>query len=655
MAVLIRDPKEREAVASYIVTRWDEMQQERSERVRMWERCLLAYLCHFDKKWVDYAEAARRSHRFISISWDAIQTLEPQIVDAVLGATNWLQIAPEVVGGDLLEDDIFAEKVRYFIYYQMRMGKFKPTLRLAVRSMLITGNCPWTLSWKVRKSPNMNAARAALEKWYRDNQEYDMAVRDLMEKHKQVTAQSAAFGGPPPPMPQLKEPPPMPRDMSTVFAGPVLNIGSIFNYCQEQHPDDPMNAFRIMRTWRTKDFLQQKAKPDEEGYRFYENLKNVRESESEATSRDNVSEVLMKSALYMQMPQNKTKVELKTGLGNIPGLDRMYRGWKITVANDGEVIYAEPSPMFSGRPQINNARLIKMEGDPYGTGVLEKALDEQDSTNALHNQNIDATASVIQPEYEVVEDNLVDGIMKPSGPGARHAVYESGAITPITKNFQGLPIGIEVVRESIARFERFTGAINTATGNDESATRTARNTSVIATKLGAHVIAVEEELVTEAVNIMIEMNGTFIQDEQVFAITQDNKNIVVNVSPLALQRGWIAHSMSSQYLAEREERINNLMMGLQLNEQRVATGMPSPVKEVKLWQRVFKEILGDWGDLVDTEEEFAQKMEQYYRAIAAQNQGVSNERKEHGGQTEADVGQTAGSPGANLQLLGQGG
>jgi hypothetical protein len=347
------------------------------------------------------------------------------------------------------------------------------------------------------------------------------------------------------------------------------------------------------------------------------------------------------------MPVGPDKVDLKSqhGTFEIPsGPDAgIYENYVVVVANDLTVIRCEPSPMFSGRPLVNNARLTVVEGAVYGIGILEKALDEQDTANALHNQNIDATNSIIQPECEVVQDWLVDGIMKPSGPGVRHYVTQQGSITPIQKNFQGLPIGFAAEEAAIARHERITGAVNTAGGVKESATRTARNSNVIATKLGGAVEAVEEDLFEEALNTAMEMNMQYVTEDVVAALTQDGKSVVRKISPVDIRRGWTVRVAGSKHMAEKQERTQNLMMATQMSAQFEAGGQPSPIRKEKLAQRLFKEILGESGDLVMDTEEYKALMVEFQAAQAAAQMAA---------QTGA-MGDAAG-PGAGTEQPGAG-
>ena len=103
------------------------------------------------------------------------------------------------------------------------------------------------------------------------------------------------------------------------------------------------------------------------------------------------------------------------------------------------------------------------------------------------------------------------------------------------------------------------------------------------------------------------MNRMF---KQIIPITQDGNNSEITVPPQAIRRGWFVYATGSKYLAEKQERIQNLMMALQMAEQRTASGRPSPVKEDELWRRAFKEILDTSDDVVMSKEEWEQVLEE---------------------------------------------
>lgn len=642
MAIVLKSESAQKEVTQLVLDNWRDMKNERSELEEKWKRCIMATLGNFDKKWAEYAKQAGRSRRFVELSSDAVDTITPQVYDAAFGPLEWMKMEPLRVGFNE-DDDLQAEAQKYLLKFQMRRTGYTKTAKMGIKQLITLGNCPWGMDWYVRKAINHEAYNEELQRWVEDSANYHQEYKQVMQDYEKIASQSTLMGGQQPETPQFKEPPMPPKNMDIVYEGPRLWIASIFNYVQEQHPNDQDKAIRIIRSWRTKAHLKKRAEPTSDGYRMYSNLDLIKDMVSEETSSDNDAEILIKMALGMEMPHGKSKVEIKQMHGdfeiNKGGEKGIYYDHIITVAND-QLIGCEPSKLQSGSMMVRNARLGVIEGAVYGRGPIEKGLNEQDSANAIHNQSIDAVNTIIAPEYEVVEDDLVDGIMKPSGPGVRHHVHTKGTISPLAKNFQGVPLGLKVLDDSMARHERFTGSINTATGSSETATRTARNSSVIATKLGSHVVDFEDEFVTPSMNMMLEMNAQYIDEEQIVNITQDEKVVrVVKVSPQSIKRGWTARAGGSKYLAEQQERIQNLMMATQISEQRNATGQASPIREVKLFRLLFKEILGENDDIVMSEEDFAK--EKMAKMQYEQEMAMQQAQATQGGQ--GGQGETAGN------------
>lgn len=640
MAITFKSREAKAYVGGMVRDNWRSMSDERDALVEIWKRCLMAYLCTFDKGWVEYAKKAGRSRRYVALSWDAVETITPQIYDTIFGNDASLKVRPIREGGTSENDDEVAIQMRYLLRHQMMYGKYQRVAQMGIKQMLILGNCPWTMAWKEIKAPDYGYFAEEMRKWMELAAAHQREYGELMDAYQQVSLRAQMLGGTPPPPPDIAPPPAPPSKLDLVFQGPVLRIGSIFNYVQEQHPNDDMGAIRVVRSWRTLQYLKSLSKPDKYGYRLYENLENVKEITSEDRADDNTAEAMMKMAIGMNMPHGRDKVEVKEqhGTFEIPsGPEQgIYENYICTLFND-ELVRAEPSPMYSGRLLWNNAKLIVFEGAVYGIGVIEKALDEQDSTNAMHNQGIDAVASVIQPEYEVVEENLVEP-MKPSGPGARHKVLQAGTITPIAKNYSGIPMGFDAVSASTARHERITGAVNTAPGKDETATRTARNSNVIATKLGGHVEAVELEFINESLNMAMEMNAMYIDDEVIVGVTQEGKNTLEKISPVDIRRGWVVYSAGSKFMADRESRIQNLMMAKQMASQDAATGMPTTVDMVALDRRLYQEILGDAENIVKSKEQYEAEVKEYQAQLMAQQamEAAAAKGGPSGGQAESE-------------------
>jgi len=655
MAIELKDRAALQELRELVIDNWKHMKEERGELEQTWKRCVNAFLCTFDKEWVEYAKQAKRSHRYVALSWDAANTLSPQIVAAATGHQDWLDIMPGRVGFDE-SDDVWAEAMKHLLKYQMEQGKFTKTATLAAKSLVILGNCPCSTKWDVRRAVNYEKFADAMHEWTRKTAEYNAEYADIGRQYLEIRRQYQLMGQPPPPPPQFAPPAKPPKDLHILFQGPVLQIGSIFNYVQEQHPNDEAGALRIMRSWRTKAYLKKMAKRSEDGYRLYSNLDQIKDMESEERQEDNDGEHMLKLALGMQLPHNKDKVHLKEQHGTFElngphGEKGLYENWIVTLANDGTIIRAEPTALDSGRPMIWNARLGLVEGAVYGIGPIEKALDEQDSANAVHNQTIDAVNTTIQPEFEVVEDLLADGVMKPSGPGVKHYVTDAGAITPIVKNFQGVPLGMKELEIIIARFERITGAVDTSGQSDETATMTARNTSILNAKLGQHVADFEEELISEALTTFIEMSAQYLTTDQIARVTQDKRLVEVDVPLEFIRRGGLVIARGSKLMAEKEQRIQELMMALQMAEQREANGVPSPVNTDVLWRQLMTEILGEAGEIVKTKEEYQQELEQW--RLAQQQQAMMeavNSGQAEGGTGAASGGPSAGSLGAVVPI-----
>ena len=649
MGVVIKSPSSQREIVTLVVDNWKSMRDERQVLEETWKRCLMAFLCTFDKKWSTYATQANRSCRYVSLTWDAVQTIAPQVVGAAMGQSDWLKILPSRPGFDQM-DDQWAEAMKYMLLYQMRQGKYEKTAKMAAKALTMLGNCPWSVDWVSRKAVDYGRFTGAMEEWVGQTAEYHMEHQQLMGQYKDLAFKARSMGQEVPPPPQFVEPPRPPKDLDIIYQGPVLRIGSIFNYVQEQHPNDEFGSLRINRTWRTKAYLKKLSRPDETGYRLYENIGDIKDITSEDKAPDNDAEALFKMAIGMQLPHGKDKIELKSMHGTFEIQGGLYENYICTVANDNQLIQCEPNPMFSGRPMIQNARLNIIEGAVYGIGPVEKALDEQDSANAIHNQSIDAVNAAIQPEYEVLEDNLTDGRMKPSGPGVKHYVTEMNSINAIAKNFQGIPLGFAVLEASIGRHERTTGAINTGPQKDETATRTARNTNVIASKNGSHVEDFEEEFLTESLNTFLELNAQYISEDQLINVLQDDRIKELKIPPQAIRRGWLVHAGGSKYLADREQRIQDLMMATQLSDQRLAQGVPSPIRDDKLWAKLMKEILGESDDIIKPEAEYQQELEafkqqQQQQAQLEQMEALANVQNSNGAGSDEGV-QGSGTPGA---------
>ena len=93
MAVLIKG-QALEDVKQQVLDDWRMQNDERAALKEEWKRCLMAWLCMFDKRWAEYAKQANRSCRYLALSWDAVETVVPQLVAAAMSHPDWLKIDP---------------------------------------------------------------------------------------------------------------------------------------------------------------------------------------------------------------------------------------------------------------------------------------------------------------------------------------------------------------------------------------------------------------------------------------------------------------------------------------------------------------------------------------------------------------------------------
>lgn len=654
MAVKLNRGDSKSAVVQHVTSTWDNLHNDRKDLQDTWERCLLAWLCTFDKKWVEFAKKANRSHRYVSISFDAVETVLSQLEDTIFPMDDWFNVEPLVAGGTSTLDDELAEPMRIYMRTILKRTKFRPEAMLGMREMLLLGNVPWSMRWKVDWAVNYPAYVGALGEWTIRNQQREQEYRQALTHYQQIVQQSALQGVPAPPPPNIPPPDPPPVQKDRAFEGPQLVVGDIFNFVTEPFPNESSTAFRAQRTWRTKAYLKRMSRPDDDGNVLYSNIDEVQDVDREDQAKHNEVLVEMMRSAGMSMPHDKSKVELIEAWGTFEVPDgssgnyHVYENHVATIANGRTLIRFEPSPLVCPELPLQLGRLITKKGMTYGIGILEKALDEQDTANAVHNQNIDAVACVINPEYEIVEDGIIDPL-KPSGPGQRHRVAEKGTINPIQKNFQGLPLGNEQLMAAISRFERFTGAVNTSGGSSESATRTARNTGVVSSKLNKWARAGEDSFIEPAINMMFQMVAQYVDTPQIARVTQNNKIERLIIPVEAIMRGWLVELNGSQYIADKQQQLQDDMMFMQVVGQPIFFPMIN-------WPALLKQIavhmnMKDIDNIIDSSPETQAKIMQMVQASMMGEQGGSGEG-ESAGSGQEQQSQAAAQGGSLLGPIG---
>lgn len=601
-------------VVQYVTETFNQLLDDRAEKQRVWLECIYAYLCQFDKKWVEIAKAKKRSHRYVGVIFDSIETDMALISDILFGDDEWGRLLPMFPGGQITTDDEYAGIVEKYYRSIIKRSGFYDRADIAIKQMLCTGNCPWSHDWVKRKTADFKQYRDSLMRWNDDRVKYDEQYQAAMQAYNQIALIAQASGMVPPPPPDIPPPPPPPVDALTMFEGPVPVVGDIFNYVEELFPDDEDSAFRAHRSWKSKEWLRRAARPDEEGYQQFTGIEDIQGGDDRAAARSNAEEVMIQRAMGVTTTRPKPNdVELihAEGTFEIPdggtGQYRTYENYLAVVANGRRLIRFEQTPLITGKLTLHNAKLIRIRGSQYGIGIIEKALPEQDSVNAIHNQTIDAVHDVIEPEMIRVRDH---NMMQPRGIGQVHEVNEPNGMVPVSKNYSGIPLGEREREAAIARVERLMAAVNVASGSSESATRTARNANIIQGKLGYWARMIERNLLQRWGQTEIEMLAQYVKKEQMFLVTQSDPKKMewVSVSPEQIARGWLFEVAGTQYLMDKQERINNGLMFLQIGSQPVF--VPA-VNFPKILEMLCKDIMGRRSEgLVNTGPEVEAMMTQ---------------------------------------------
>lgn len=631
-------------IAGHLIGRWDDMKMERRDREEIWQECAWAYACRLNKKWAEAAKAAGRSARYYPALYDAAETIVPQVEAIMYSSPDWLKVLPTRQGGGLDMDDELAEDVRQLLRYQLDMMKFNAGISEdAARALVVFGNAPYQVFFDVKKAVNYPRYAEAVAKYMADYGDL-VAEYNAAEALWQQEAQAAAMVGlEPPPRSARPEPPMPPVDTEVIYAGPKVRVGSIFNYCEEMYPNNEETALRAYRSKRTREWVKRMARPDETGYRLFENIASMGSEGHIKDDQDGGIDDVMASVLRMSMPNTQRGDELITFTGTFEIGNKVFDNHIAVVGNRHGLIRCEPLPLFSGKSHIRNAKLFQQPGDPYGIGVFEKALGLQDTANAQANQAIDAVAAVIQPEMEVVYDGLYDAL-KPSGPGARHFVREKGTINPIVKNMQGLPVGQQQLAHTLAKIEQTTGAAYAINSGDprESATKTAGRGSVMGARITHIARRVESQFLEPVLEMMIEYDAQYLDDDQFVVVTQGSKVDWRQISPQAIRRGWLIRAAGAKLFIDEEAKAQRDLMMIQ-----TVTSNPALFPIVDIPYMVLKWLKNagyeDADRIVKNDEESRQIMVQLALAMI----GVGNDAGPEGGraQGQADPGAPGGAPG----------
>lgn len=576
------DPRVRgyeEKIVQYVNDNVKKLKDARSEREDIWVQCMEAYLSQFNKSWVAEAKAKKRSSRYLALTWDAVENITAQIMAMIMPGKSWFNVEPGRIGGMVALDDTSANNTKYLMQWQHRQMALRSQIVKLVKWLIITGNCPWTMTWHTEKALDYPSYAQAMSRWVQQQKEAFVEYQKAMVEHAVTTRVALQNGIPPPPPPGIEMPDRPVGDESIAYAGPRLIVGDIFNYVQDSQANDDDTAFRAATFWRSKQYLKQYAEVDETGYAVYENLELVQDSERRSDD-ENEKGRLISSVFGVDIPEKSQTRLVEAGgdheiqLSDGPDGVSTFKNHIITVANGRTLVRFEEDYLWSRKPHMRLATLIPCPGQSLGIGLVENALGTQDAINARSNQVIDAGAYTIHPEVQYKDNGIYDPLTAEVGPGAHHPVSEVGDIAPIAKDFRGINLAFSEIGMMKGEFQQIMRATNPFTTQQykKSATEIARDTAVTGGSLQEIARFVEDGALVPLLEMQLQLTQQYMDSNVAIRIVQDGNMQSLNVSPQDIRHAWSIVVNGSQNVVEKQKRIEDLFMFYQLT-----TGNPETI------------------------------------------------------------------------------
>jgi hypothetical protein len=650
--MIVPDIKEREQkIVGYINDYRTTLSDARSDREDTWLECMEAYLSKFNKAWVAQARSQNRSRRYLALTWDAVENNHSQLMEMIFPNRNWFFAEPRVVGGATELDDTAAPKIRELMKWQHEMSSYHEEASELVKWLVILGNACWTTDWHTQRMVDYPVYAQAMAAWEQEQKLAWAEYQQLMQEYQLQAQQALEAGLPPPPPPPVEMPEQPVGDPKIAYEGPRLRVGNIFNFLIDTEANDPRTAFRVTTFYRSKAYLKRYTEADETGYRVYENLENVQDSDRR-TEEDSDRDITVSDTFGVEIPQ-KGAVKLYECCGDFEVLlgdgtaeSKIFRNYIATIANEKTLIRFEPSYLWDPEPHQKLARLIPCPGQTYGIGLVENALGTQDAINARQNQLIDAAAVAINPEFKAINDGIFDPIESRSGPGAIHMVGNMDNLQPVLRDFKGLQLSFSEIGTMKGEFQQLTRSANPFTTQHykKSATEIARDASVSGSSLKRIAMYVENNAIIPTLNMQLQLNKQYMKKDVVLRVTQGQEDNIWTVSPADVRHAWNIRVIGSQNAMLKEKRVEDLLMFFQLT-----TGNPAtlPYIDVRyLLERLLEELGVQDADKILANDALAQLQAAILQSQQTGGANAEGERSESGRGVGAGNSAGAGAPAA---------
>lgn len=550
-----------------------ELRSARQLKEQKWLDCFRAYNGEHNSKWVLKAIAEGNSHRYINLTFDAVETIKAQLAALLFSHRDWLRVEPGRHGG-IMADDKDAQIIQLLLYWQMEQMKFRPEFMQLVTALVICGNWSWGLSWKIDWAVDYPHFYQAMQEWHTQTSILWMQYQQQQQEWQMAAAQAMAQGLPKPPPPQIQMPPAPPVSMLKAYEGPEFVAEPIFDYVQDPFANDPRTAFRAQRVWRTLAHLRKLARPNEQGYVVYDNLDLVAEIDRGKSSTGAIDwESQIALAFGHRLPRG-AGVEIQECYGTMElpaaaiggdtqGGNIIFPNYTMAFSHDGQLLRFEPVHTWSGDLPRNLAVLIPVPGQTYGYGLIEPALDCQDYANYRANQIIDAVDYALHPELKAVDDGVYDPT-EPNRAGYTHMVRIMDNVQPIIKETRGIQIGMADFAAAKSEFQQITRATNPFNnpGAGKTATEVVRDTKITGSSIGEIAKHIETTALLPIIELMHQYDQQYLPEGYYVRVGQGDLAESMPVPPDKVRLKYDKRLTGSSDLMALQESIRNHMQML---------------------------------------------------------------------------------------------
>jgi hypothetical protein len=608
---MIRKDVDTSGFVTWANTWWRERKNERLEKERIWQECWLASVSKFGKTWDNLQDF--RSKRYIPVTQQSVEAVAAHLTQGVMPYDEWFEVM-----GRTPDDDAKSKANQGLLMWQHQQTGFRTKFHQLVKYLTIFGNVPYCVNWEERKQivPDEGAFISQLAQ-------------------SSLQAQLVGASVEPPPMEA------MPMKEQRTYDGPVVEIGNIFDFVIERHPNNPDHAPRCMRTFKSKAYLLDMQNTD--GYSIYEGVEDVQSNDGQNEPSDGLKREVYRLEGFIEQPKGQVELlqfegdlELPTPEGTV-----IFKNHILVIANRSKVIRFEPSPFAHGKCSWNMAVLYPEPGEVYGRGIIEPALGLQDVINVRMNQVIEANTLIINPSYSVVQDGVFDANEWLSAPGAVNFVAQQGNIQPVQQIPQAA-LGFQEIGFMLAQHNQSTGAQASFTSEayQKSATEVAASAGMTQSRNAETIKHIEYSILTPILRMQMQLNQQLMDEEVWIRVVGDPMTqtvfdpmtgmpvtqqapVQLKVSPSDIEGNFDCYAVGAANVANSQQQMGQTIQLMSVIAQ-------SPGAAVIKWNELTKDLfslarLHNAWKYIKTDQEIQLEQQQQFAQQLAMQQAGSNQ------------------------------